>query len=145
MMKQLPITEKTLVLRTDFSDDKAWSLICHTISTPEEYDESTKFKASVEFLSDPAFRNMEKDEILSLIADEKRHPVIFVVDAITIKQADHPILCIDLMDEVGKDFRVVPSELNGIENNLSVGNFGFEELAELVDEDGVFRGIEADF
>jgi hypothetical protein len=29
----------------------------------------------------------------------------------------------------------------GVENNLSVSNMGFEEFADKVDQDGVFRGF----
>ena len=36
---------------------------------------------------------------------------------------------------------VGPLEIQGIENNLSISNMCFYEIAELVDDDGIFRGI----
>lgn len=33
------------------------------------------------------------------------------------------------------------SRRGGVENNLSLANMGFEEFADAVDEDGVFRGF----
>ncbi|MBU3863716.1 hypothetical protein KN815_06325 [Streptomyces sp. 4503] len=50
-----------------------------------------------------------------------------------------PLLVIDLWDVRGRSIRVIATELWGIENNLSISNMYFEEFAESVDEDGVFR------
>ena len=47
----------------------------------------------------------------------------------------------DLLGEPGRTFRVIPSEIWGVENNLSIANMGFEEFADAVDSDGVFRGF----
>jgi hypothetical protein len=38
-----------------------------------------------------------------------------------------------------RSFRTIPSQVQGIENNLSIGNMGFEEFADAVDKDGIFR------
>jgi hypothetical protein len=37
--------------------------------------------------------------------------------------------------------RTIPSEMWGIENNLSISNMDFEDFSNVVDEDGVFRGF----
>jgi hypothetical protein len=49
---------------------------------------------------------------------------------------------VDLFDEPGRTFRVIPSEMWGIENNLSTSNMGFDEFAVLADKDGIFRGLD---
>jgi hypothetical protein len=41
----------------------------------------------------------------------------------------------------GREFRTIPSKIQGIENNLSIANMDFEEFANTVDERGVFRGF----
>jgi hypothetical protein len=46
-----------------------------------------------------------------------------------------------LFDDPGRVFRVVPSQILGIENNLSTANMDFDEFADSVGEDGVFRGF----
>jgi hypothetical protein len=46
-----------------------------------------------------------------------------------------------LPDEPGRGFRVVPAELWGVENNLSIANMDFAEFAHHADPDGVFRGF----
>ncbi|HKT04997.1 MAG TPA: hypothetical protein VJT31_36240 [Rugosimonospora sp.] len=48
----------------------------------------------------------------------------------------------DLADERGRWFRVVPAEMWGVENNVP-GNMFFREFADATDPDGVFRGFPA--
>lgn len=142
MMKPIPKTKHTLVLRTDFSDETAWDEICRIISTPVKIDDSLEFKAYVDYVSDLAFAGLALHDIMSLLPDQKDHFVLFVVDKVTIQTSHYPLLCVDLVEGRGNTMRVVASAVQGVENNLSVGNLGFDELAELVDEDGIFHGID---
>jgi len=66
---------------------------------------------------------------------------MFMIDHIALSQPDYPILVVDLYTELGRTFRVIPAEMWGIENNLSIANMDFEEFADAVDSDGVFRGF----
>jgi len=142
MTKQIPKTKHTLVLRTDFSDEKAWDDICRIIRTPVKNDTSLEFKAYVDFVSDPAFEELALPDILSVLPDQEDHYVMFIVDSVTIQSSQYPLLCVDLVQGNGDNFRVIAAAVQGVENNLSVGNLGFDEIAELVDEEGVFQGIE---
>lgn len=48
----------------------------------------------------------------------------------------------DLAGNAGfNEFRVILSEIQRIENNLSIANVDFEEFAGSVDQDGGFRGL----
>jgi|GEM_PF-3302045 hypothetical protein len=51
---------------------------------------------------------------------------------------------IDLFDRSIREFRALPTQIQGIENNLSIANMDFEEFADPMDEDGVFRGFPED-
>ena len=102
-----------------------------------------EFKAYVDFVSDLAFEGLALHDILKLLPDQKDHFVIFVVDTVTIQNSSYPLLCVDLVEGSGNSFRVVAAAVQGVENNLSVGNLGFDELAELVDKDGIFHGIDS--
>jgi hypothetical protein len=64
-----------------------------------------------------------------------------VVDSVTIAHPDFPVLVIDLNSERGRGFRTVPSQVQAIENNLSIANMDFFEFADSVDKDGIFRGF----
>lgn len=43
---------------------------------------------------------------------------------------ESPILVVDLSHEPGRTFRVIPGEIWGVENNLSIANMDFEEFAD---------------
>jgi hypothetical protein len=135
-VKNIPKTENSLVLRTDFSDDSAWDSIRTAIEKPVG-----EFRAYVDFISDPAYTNLTIADLLALITPDSNHTFIFVVDQRAISDPEHPILVIDLFEERGRSFRVIPSEMWGVENNLSLANMDFVEFAESVDPDGVFRGF----
>lgn len=135
-MKQIPRTQNALVLRADFSDESTWQLVCTEVRTPVG-----EFQAYVEFFSDPSFEGVGVDQLVLLRQEPLEHSFMFVVDHVTITNPDHPILVVDLREGPGRTFRVVPSEAWGVENNLSVGNMDFEEFADHVDSDGVFRGF----
>jgi hypothetical protein len=135
-MKHLPNTDNALVLRTDFSDAAAWEALCAAIEEPVG-----EFKAYVEFVSDPVFNSISLEQLLSLVPEDSNHTYMFVVDRMALLQPEHPILVVDLYTEPGRTFRVVPAEMWGIENNLSIANMDFAEFADEADADGVFRGF----
>ena len=135
-MKQIPKTKDALVLRTDFSDQAAWETIRGIIREPVG-----DFRAYVEFLDDSEYRDITKDQLLGLVPKDYNHSFLVVVDRTSISQRDFPLLIVGLYDGSGREFRAVPSQIQSIENNLSIANMDFEELAGSVDEDGVFRGF----
>lgn len=135
-MKPLPETQNALVLRTDFSDNSAWEAVCATIREPVG-----DFRASVDFVSDQEYAGLTVEQLLSLLPPGSHHSFIFIVDRTALSHSDHPILVVDLYAEPGRTFRVIPSEMWGVENNLSIANMDFEEFAEAADADGVFRGF----
>jgi hypothetical protein len=135
-MKQLPKTESPLVLRTDFSNQSAWERICAAIREPVD-----DFHAYVEFVDDAAYQDMTKEQLLQLVPRDYAHSFIILVDRTAISLSESPLLIIDLYEEPGREFRAIPSQIQGIENNLSIANMDFYEFADSVDEDGVFRGF----
>ena len=68
---------------------------------------------------------------------------MFVVDNITIAHEEQPVAVLDLWHQPGRTFRVIPSQMWSIENNLSISNMDFFEFADAVDDDGIFRGFRA--
>lgn len=138
LMKQLPETENPLVLRTDFSNQSAWEEIRGEIRKPIGI---FRFLANVEFVDDTAYQDITKEELLQLVPRDYDHSFIVLVDKVAISQPEFPLLIVDLYDKPGREFRAIPSQIQGIENNLSIANMDFYEFAEAVDEDGIFRGF----
>jgi len=144
-VKELPRTENALVVRTDFSDAAAWDAVCRAIQEPVGEDE---FRAYVDFLSDPGYDGLSPEQLRGIFPGRYDHSFIFLVDRVALTHPEHPILVVDLHEEgpepeqeAGRPFRVVPSEVWGIENNLSIANMDFADFANAVDQYGVFRGF----
>ena len=136
-MKQLPQTENALILRTDFSDQFAWETICAKIQKSVSI---FRFRANVEFLDDAGYANVTKEQLMKVIPRDYNHSFIVIVDQTAVSHPDHPLLIVDLYEGSGNEFRAIPSQIQGIENNLSIANMDFEEFAQAVDKDGIFRG-----
>jgi len=75
------------------------------------------------------------------VPEEFQHGFLMVVDADTLRLPEYPILVIALRRERGRSFRAIPSEIQDIENNLSIANMDFADFADCVDADGVYRGF----
>jgi hypothetical protein len=137
-MNQLPQTESPLILRTDFSSQAIWQKICAGIRTPVGI---FHFRANVEFLDDAEYADITKAQLVRLIPTNYNQIFIFIADQITMSHPEHPLLVVDLFEVSGNEFRAIPSQVQSIENNLSIANMDFEEFAEAVDENGIFRGF----
>lgn len=134
--KRINVTENALALRTDFSDDHAWKLLCTLIQNPAD-----EFAPGLDLISDPEYEGLTVDQLHSLLPDQPPISFAFIIDRTALTQPDHPILVIDLHERPGRTFRVVPSVLGDVANNLSIANMDFDEFANAVDQDGVFRGF----
>jgi hypothetical protein len=135
---QLPQYDFSLVIRTDFSDDAAWDRICRLIQEPQTAD---GFQAAVECISDRSCAGLEPEEVRTVLPPDSQRSFVFVVDSETILRPDHPVLVVDLAEEPGRTFRVIPSQAWGVENNLRIANMDFVDFAEAVDDRGVFQGF----
>lgn len=133
---QIPRSRDSLVLRTDFSDESAWQAVCAAIEKPVG-----QFRAHVEFCSDLRNDGLTVEQIVLLCPKGSHHAYLFVVDHVALTHPERPILVVDLYETPGRTFRVVPSEMWGVENNLFLANMDFSEFADSADRDGVFRGF----
>lgn len=136
-VKKLPEAEHALVVRTDFSDDAAWHSLCAAIREPVG---ESQFRDYVDFISDPQYDGLAPDQLRTLMPD-LLHSFFFIADRVALTHPDHTILVIDLYDKPGRTFRVIPSEMWSVQSNLSIANMDFEDFADSVDQDGVFRGF----
>jgi hypothetical protein len=66
---------------------------------------------------------------------------LFIIDRVTITDPEMPIVALDMHEEPGRWFRVLPGRIWSVENNLSLANMDFREFADSTDPDGVFRGF----
>lgn len=141
----------SLVIRTDFAHEDEWAQMQAAIVEPQTEQE---FTAHVEFVDDKAYEGLTASRLLQLAPGLAAHRFAFLVDTRALTHPDRPVLVVNLYDWVeglddqgkgpqyGATFRVVPSEMWSVENNLSLANVDWEEFADRVDDDGIFRGFE---
>jgi hypothetical protein len=137
-MKTIPDTKNPLVLRMDFTNEKVWQNICKEIMKP---DPKFGFHAYVAFYDDKSVEGRTLQEVLSDSLNAYAYSFIFIADSVTISTSEYHILCVGLNDDAGKQFRLIPSALAGVENNLSISNMDFDEFVAAVDKNGIFRGF----
>jgi len=135
-MSALPHSDDSLVLRTDFSDDRAWASVRASIVAPVGL-----FRANVTFVDDRRYEGLTIERLLQLAPEDSGPTFVFLVDRETLTHPEHPVLVVDLFDERGRFFRVIPSQMWGVENNLSLANMDWDDFADNVDADGVFRNF----
>ncbi|QKW13437.1 hypothetical protein [Verrucosispora sp. NA02020] len=152
-------SDASLVIRTDFSRSQEWEEIQVAIAEPQTKEGFTAFVA---FVDDRAFENITPPQLVEMVPADSDHAVAFLVDEETLTHPDRPILVVNLDDEDDEDdededdedddeqgqgpqysatFRVVPSEMWSVQNNLTIANMDWEDFAENVDGDGIFRGF----
>ncbi len=132
----IPASENALLIRTDFSDPTAWQQLIAAVSEPGD-----PFIFNMEIVDDNANNSASVEQLMSALPEDYPHTFMVVADKIAISQPDYPLLVADLLEQRGSQFRAVAACVASIDNNLSIGNMGFEEFAGLIDETGVFRGI----
>ncbi|MBM7494433.1 hypothetical protein JOD64_005655 [Micromonospora luteifusca] len=141
-MAHLPETWCVPVVRADFRADDVWEQLKDEIVSPT--DEG--FVARVEFVEDRTLIGLSDTAITAgyprAYPRQYRHPVVFVVDAVTVSLPERPLLVVNLNegDDTGP-FRTLPRQVQAIENNLSLANMDFFEFARSAGTDGVFRGF----
>jgi hypothetical protein len=136
MKISFPISQYPLLIRTDFSYDSVWQLIKDKIMSPEN-----EYEAVINFIDDKRFENLSLTQLPSFGSDQEEHDFVLLADSISMQNPENTILCVDLAETYGKHFRVIPSRLWSVANNLFMVNMEFNQFAEAVGQNGVFRGF----
>jgi hypothetical protein len=133
----LPVSDHgTPLLRTDNGSADRWNALLECIARPS----LEGFLAEVVPVTDPALDGLT-DEAVRRLARSATGPFFaLVADAVAQGHHEFPILVVDLSGRDRPSFRVTCRWLWSVENNLSLANMAWEEFAESVDPDGVFRG-----
>ncbi|WP_432011251.1 DUF6924 domain-containing protein [Streptomyces cucumeris] len=124
---------EALVVRTDHSDDEAWRSVLALLSRPEG-----ELEVHTQIVDDRAFSGAGPDEVaLSTLAGDQGLEVVFLADAATMK-GDHSLLAVstrceelddeddgDNAEELGREFRLLPSLVHLTHVNLAIGHSDF--------------------
>ena len=129
---------ETFVIRTNFSDELKWKQLCEKIIIPQT---EQSFIPNVNFISDKQYKDLNVAEVIKSLPKNYIESFVFIADSVALVHKDNPVICVDLYAEKVTTFRVIPSEMWGIENNLRIANMDFYEFADNVGIDGIFRGF----
>jgi hypothetical protein len=125
----------SLVLRTDFADDAAWVGLQSAVGAE-----------GATYVSDPRYSAVTIQALVdadSAATDDDKLTYLFIADATTMTDAEHPLLALDLYDEPGRTFRLPPRWYADVSANLCIANMDFHEFADAADESGTYRGFGA--
>ena len=132
----LPSTEASLLVRTDFSDDPAWERT--RAASLRENDDG--FRAHLHVVDDASLREATWQDLAQAVRALERHAwVLFVADAAALS-GEHPVQVVDVSRAARPPFRCVASELWAVDSNLNLANMEWEDFADNVESDGVYRG-----
>ncbi|MEU4713106.1 hypothetical protein AB0F73_05510 [Micromonospora purpureochromogenes] len=123
-------------MRTDFSDDAGWDVLKAAIDSRDA--------TGATYVSDPMYAGITVQELVDMDAaasDDDKLTYLFLADAMTMTDDEHPLLAVDLYTEPGRTFRLPPRWYADVSANLTIANLDFDEFADVSDETGTFRGL----
>jgi hypothetical protein len=161
-VKPFPISQQSPLVRTFFRDDSAWNAVCESASQlPPSIgsfmgilagvnshlgdtfgDDTGDIPSACAIVNDIDYADIDTTELWQSAASIGAWPVLFVFDEHASASPDHAILVIDLQHDPGRTFRTTPDQLYWIESNLSISNCEWEDFANSLGPDGVFRGMD---
>ncbi|WP_147457036.1 DUF6924 domain-containing protein [Micromonospora pisi] len=128
----------SLVLRSDFRDEAAWTALMAAIDDLDPYPNAT-------YVSDPAYAGVTVQALVDVDAaasDDDKLTYLFLADATTMADDEHPLLAVDLYDEPGRTFRVPTRWYADVSANLTIANMDFADFADVTDGSGTYRGFD---
>ena len=130
------IHELPWLIRTDFTDQAGWEDLCRAIEIDQDQpDEDPRIEFAV--VDDPVFDGLTPDGLLEL----EPYPTgqYFLADQRTISHPEHPVAAVDV--ESARSFRLIPGCVQEFAVNMLLSNLDFENYADGVGPDGIFRGF----
>ena len=141
----LPDTVKSLLIRTDYSDDQAWAACRSAFDASAMAASDVGIAEHVEIIDDPAYRDVTAEQILALEnLQDTDHTFVMLADRETMASAEHPVLFLDLFeDQCGATVRIVSSQLSAAVANVDNAEISIEDYAAAAraGAGGVFRGF----
>jgi hypothetical protein len=151
-VRPLDITDRdesdALVIRIDYSDERAWQEVAAALVAP-----MGEFESYVHLVDDPAWAGASVEEVLAAVPGHR--DVVFLADRTTMQADHHALLAVTTLTredceddaeyeahvEFGREFRTVPAGVSGIHANLWIANMDFQEFTASahVDPESVYR------
>ncbi|MDX3225971.1 DUF6924 domain-containing protein [Streptomyces sp. ME19-01-6] len=131
----LPATETTLLVRTDFTDDRGWRALVDALGKPdegsggptgEEFYEDVELSALV--VDDRRFEHLQPGQIPAVVPPDEHTTMVALADAVTLADPAHPLFVVDLYDTPGQAARIPLAEAASMAVNLEIANMDFADF-----------------
>jgi hypothetical protein len=132
-----------------------WQEVRSQIAEPQTDDQ---LLAWVQYVHDCRFFGKTIGDVIRMLPDDYPNSFCFIVDGQTFASDEHSIVVVSflpewddnrgefnwqsprqILDDQIKHFRAQPRAIQSIQNNLSLGNMDFEDFANHLDGDGIYR------
>ena len=137
MIKKNQPKKSILLVRTDFSNENAWKDLCWELHSPHH---DLGILSSIDFYSNPVLEGINVEDLPNKLSKQYPHSFIFIADKVTFERTEQPLLCVNLKDGACNFFRILPAEIWHVENNLSLTEMAFEDIAKQISDVGFFIG-----
>ncbi|WP_431874649.1 DUF6924 domain-containing protein [Amycolatopsis sacchari] len=125
-MAVLPGSDRTPLVRTDFSDDAAWQALLGEIGD-----------GWVVVVDDPAYRGLSVADLVALVPDSRLYPVLVIAD--DFSAGERTVLLVDVVEEPGRTLRATPEGARSMISNLSIQNRTFDDYIDSAGASGVYQ------
>ncbi|WP_435156062.1 DUF6924 domain-containing protein [Amycolatopsis sacchari] len=125
-MAALPGSDRTPLVRTDFSDDGAWQALRDEIG--DDW---------VVVVDDPAYRGLSAEDLMALVPDGRLYPALVLAD--DFSAGERTVLLVDVVEEPGRTLRATPDAARSMISNLSIQNRTFDDYVTSAGPSGVYR------
>ncbi len=129
-----------LLVRTDFTDEAAWTALLDTVHRPGRGygDPIDDFGDYVDTVDDPVFEGATPEQLMAVVcadpedSDQMTADVLLVADRAAMRDPEHRLLVVPLEERVGRTFRLIPELVGGMVVNLAIAN---QDVEDFMDED----------
>jgi hypothetical protein len=125
----LPAGEHLPVVRTDFSDDAAWTEAVARVGGEYRWDDNDPLSIEVTPIDDPRYANLSPDQVAAL-APDGQWPMLVIADERTMTTPERHLLMVHLgPDGWGRTARATAAAVVEITINLWLSNLDWSDYA----------------
>ncbi|CAL9519783.1 hypothetical protein SUDANB121_03830 [Nocardiopsis dassonvillei] len=126
-----------LLVRTDFTDDTAWSAVVESVRHPgPEWfgDIVDDFGTDFDFVDDVVFEGASPEQLMAAVqpvpgeSGEEAPDVVLIADGPTMRDPEHPVVVVPLWGRPGCAFRLPAVQLGNMVVNLALSNMDLEDF-----------------
>jgi hypothetical protein len=132
---QLPASETTLLVRTDFTDDQGWRALMGALGESDENGRLPESEASYDHIDlsafvvdDRAFEHLQAGQVPALVPPDEHTTMVALADAASMADPAHLLLVVDLYDTPGQAARIPLAEAGSMAVNLEIANMDFADF-----------------